>query len=36
LPRPRPSAVFGVLHLDGHYDTLASVMGFVSVRLERD
>lgn len=27
---------FGVLHLDGHYDTLASVMGFLSVRLDRD
>lgn len=27
---------FGVLHLDGHYDTLATVMGFVSVRLDRD
>lgn len=27
---------FGVLHLDGHYDTLAPVMGFVSVRLDRD
>ena len=25
---------FGVLHLDAHYDTLASVMGFTSVRLE--
>lgn len=27
---------FGVLHLDAHYDTLASVMGFASVRLDRD
>lgn len=27
---------FGVLHLDGHYDTLASVMSFASVRLDRD
>jgi len=27
---------FGVLHLDGHYDTLASVLGFASVRLDRD
>jgi predicted nucleic acid-binding protein len=27
---------FGVLHLDGHYDTLASVLGFPSVRLDRD
>jgi len=27
---------FGVLHLDGHYDTLASVMTFASVRLDRD
>jgi predicted nucleic acid-binding protein len=27
---------FGVLHLDGHYDTLASVMGFASVRLDHD
>jgi predicted nucleic acid-binding protein len=27
---------FGVLHLDAHYDTLASVMGFESVRLDRD
>jgi predicted nucleic acid-binding protein len=27
---------FGVLHLDSHYDTLASVLGFVSVRLDRD
>ncbi len=27
---------FGVLHLDTHYDTLATVMGFVSVRLDRD
>lgn len=26
---------FGVLHLDGHYDTLASVLGFPSVRLDR-
>lgn len=26
---------FGVLHLDSHYDTLASVLGFVSVRLDR-
>jgi len=26
---------FGVLHLDAHYDTLASVLGFVSVRLDR-
>jgi len=27
---------FGVLHLDTHYDTLAPVMGFVSVRLDCD
>ena len=27
---------FGVLHLDGHYDRLASVMDFASVRLDRD
>ena len=27
---------FGVLHLDTQYDTLAPVMGFVSVRLDRD
>lgn len=27
---------FGVLHLDGHYDTLATVMGFPSVRLDQD
>lgn len=27
---------FGVLHLDSHYDTLASVLGFASVRLDRD
>lgn len=27
---------FGVLHLDGHYDTLASVLEFASVRLDRD
>jgi predicted nucleic acid-binding protein len=27
---------FGVLHLDSHYDTLAAVLGFVSVRLDRD
>lgn len=27
---------FGVLHLDGHYDMLASVLGFQSVRLDRD
>ena len=27
---------FGVLHLDSHYDTLASVIGFESVRLDRD
>jgi predicted nucleic acid-binding protein len=27
---------FGVLHLDGHYDTLAPVLGFVSVRLDHD
>ena len=26
---------FGVLHLDAHYDTLATVLGFVSVRLDR-
>lgn len=26
---------FGVLHLDGHYDTLAAVLGFPSVRLDR-
>lgn len=25
---------FGVLHLDGHYDTLATVLGFPSVRLD--
>lgn len=27
---------FGVLHLDSHYDTLASVLAFTSVRLDRD
>lgn len=27
---------FGVLHLDGHYDLLAAVMGFASIRLDRD
>jgi predicted nucleic acid-binding protein len=27
---------FGLLHLDGHYDTLASVLAFTSVRLDRD
>jgi predicted nucleic acid-binding protein len=27
---------FGVLHLDAHYDTLATVLGFVSVHLGRD
>ncbi len=27
---------FGVLHLDGHYDTLAPILGFESVRLDRD
>jgi predicted nucleic acid-binding protein len=27
---------YGVLHLDGHFDTLASVIGFASVRLDRD
>ncbi|WP_354697447.1 Ribonuclease VapC51 [Paraconexibacter sp. AEG42_29] len=27
---------FGVLHLDSHYDTLATVLGFLSVRLDRD
>jgi len=27
---------FGVLHLDGHYDTLATVLGIPSVRLDRD
>ena len=27
---------FGVLHLDSDYDTLAAVMGFPSVRLDRD
>ena len=27
---------FGVLHLDAHYDTLASVLSFASVRLDRD
>lgn len=26
---------FGVLHLDGHYDTLASTLAFTSVRLDR-
>jgi predicted nucleic acid-binding protein len=26
---------FGVLHLDAHYDTLATVLGFISVRLDR-
>jgi predicted nucleic acid-binding protein len=26
---------FGVLHLDAHYDTLTTVLGFVSVRLDR-
>jgi predicted nucleic acid-binding protein len=27
---------FGVLHLDTHYDTLAAVLGFASVRLDGD
>ncbi len=27
---------FGVLHLDTHYDTLAPVLGFASVRIDRD
>lgn len=27
---------FGVLHLDSHFDTLALVLGFESVRLDRD
>ena len=27
---------FGVLHLDSNYDSLAPVLGFVSVRLDRD
>jgi predicted nucleic acid-binding protein len=27
---------FGVLHLDGHYDTLASVLSFASVRVDGD
>lgn len=27
---------FGVLHLDGHYDTLAPVLGFASIRMDRD
>ncbi len=27
---------FGVLHLDAHFDTLASALGFASVRLDRD
>ena len=27
---------FGVLHLDAHYDTLAPVLGFASVRLDGD
>jgi predicted nucleic acid-binding protein len=27
---------FGVLHLDKRYDTLARVLGFASVRLDRD
>lgn len=31
----RRSETFGVLHLDGHYDTLASAMKFASVRLDR-
>ncbi len=26
---------FGVLHVDGHYDTLAPVLGFESVRMDR-
>lgn len=26
---------FGVLHLDGHYDTLAPILGFESVRLDK-
>jgi len=26
---------FGVLHLDSHYDTLAPVLGFPSVRIDR-
>lgn len=25
----------GVLHLDGHYDTLATILGFPSVRLDQ-
>jgi predicted nucleic acid-binding protein len=27
---------FGVLHFDRHYDTLSSLLGFPSVRLDRD
>lgn len=27
---------FGVLHMDSHYDTLAPVLGFASVRIDRD
>ncbi len=27
---------FGVLHLDAHFDTLATVLDFASVRLDRD
>lgn len=27
---------FGVLHLDAHYDTLARILGFESVRLDRE
>ena len=27
---------FGVLHLDAHFDTLAPVLGFASVRLDSD
>jgi len=26
---------FGVLHIDGRYDTLSSVLAFTSVRLDR-
>ena len=27
---------FGVLHVDGHYDTLAPILGFESIRMDRD
>ncbi|HEV7808067.1 MAG TPA: hypothetical protein VGO80_19795 [Solirubrobacteraceae bacterium] len=34
--RSKPGLGGRLLHVDAHYDTLASVMGFISARLDRD